>query len=35
MRWAGHIAKMGDEKSSYKVLEGKPEEKRQFVSLGL
>jgi hypothetical protein len=28
MRWAGHMARMGEEKKMYKVLVGKPEGKR-------
>ena len=28
MRWAGHVARMGDRGGLYRVLEGKPEEKR-------
>jgi hypothetical protein len=28
MRWAGHVARMGEERKVYKVLEGKPEGKR-------
>jgi hypothetical protein len=28
MRWAGHIAHIGEKISSYKVLVGKPEGKR-------
>jgi hypothetical protein len=28
MRWAGHVAPMGEEKTLYKVLVGKPEGKR-------
>jgi hypothetical protein len=28
MRWAGHVAHMGDERKVYKVLVGKPEGKR-------
>jgi len=28
MRWAGHVARMGEEKVVYKVLVGKPEGKR-------
>jgi hypothetical protein len=28
MRWAGHTARMGEEKRVYKVLVGKPEEER-------
>ena len=28
MRWAGHVARMGEEKWAYRVLVGKPEGKR-------
>jgi hypothetical protein len=28
MRWAGHVARMGEDRKVYKVLVGKPEEKR-------
>ena len=28
MRWAGHVARMGEESWVYRVLVGKPEEKR-------
>ena len=28
MRWAGHVARMGEEKGMYRVLVGKPEGKR-------
>jgi hypothetical protein len=28
MRWAGHVARMGEEKKLYRVLVGKPEGKR-------
>ena len=28
MRWAGHVAHMGDRRSAYKVLVGKPEGKK-------
>ena len=28
MRWAGHVARMGEERGVYKVLVGKPEGKR-------
>jgi hypothetical protein len=28
MRWAGHVAHMGEERNVYKVLMGKPEGKR-------
>jgi hypothetical protein len=30
MRWAGHVARMGEERKVYKVLMGKPERKRQL-----
>jgi hypothetical protein len=30
MRWAGHVARMGEERNVYKVLMGKPEGKRQL-----
>jgi len=30
MRWAGHVARMGEEKGVYRVLVGKPEGKRQL-----
>ena len=28
MRWAGHVARMGEERVAYRVLVGKPEGKR-------
>ena len=28
MRWAGHVARMGKRKGAYRILVGKPEEKR-------
>jgi len=28
MRWAGHVARMGEERGVYRVLVGKPEVKR-------
>jgi hypothetical protein len=28
MRWAGHVARMGEKMNSYRLLVGKPEEKR-------
>ena len=28
MRWAGHVARMGEERGMYRVLVGKPEERR-------
>jgi hypothetical protein len=30
MRWAGHVARMGEETNVYRVLVGKPERKRPF-----
>jgi hypothetical protein len=30
MRWAGHVARMGEDRNVYKVLMGKPEGKRPF-----
>jgi hypothetical protein len=30
MRWAGHVARMGEERKVYKVLVGKPEGKREL-----
>jgi hypothetical protein len=32
MRWAGHVARMGEERKVYKVLMGKPEGKRPLGS---
>jgi hypothetical protein len=31
MRWAGHVAGMGDRRGAYRVSVGKPEEKRPFA----
>jgi hypothetical protein len=28
VRWAGHVARMGDKRNAYKILVGKPEGKR-------
>jgi hypothetical protein len=28
MRWVGHVARMGEDRSVYRLLEGKPEGKR-------
>jgi hypothetical protein len=33
MRWAGHVARMGEERKVYKVLVGKPEGKRSLGRL--
>jgi len=30
MRWAGHVARMGERRGVYRVLMGKPEGKRPF-----
>jgi hypothetical protein len=27
MRWAGHVARMGEKRNAYRILVGKPEEK--------
>ena len=32
MRWAGHVARMGEERGVYRVLVGKPEGKRPLGS---
>jgi hypothetical protein len=28
IRWAGHVARMGETRNAYRILVGKPEEKR-------
>jgi hypothetical protein len=30
MRWAWHVARMGEKKNAYRILVGKPEGKRPF-----
>jgi len=30
IRWAGHVARMGEKRGVYRILAGKPEGKRQF-----
>jgi hypothetical protein len=30
MRWAGHVARMGEKRNAYRILVGKPEDKRQL-----
>jgi hypothetical protein len=30
MRWAGHVARMGEERNMYRLLVGKPEGRRQL-----
>jgi hypothetical protein len=32
MRWAGHVARMGDKKNAYRLLVGKPERRRTLGS---
>jgi len=34
MRWAGHVARMGESRGVYRVLVGKPEEKRPLGRFG-
>ena len=33
MRWAGHVARMGEERGVYRVLVGKPEERDHWGDL--
>jgi len=35
MRWAGHVARMGEERDVYKVLVGKPEGRKHYGDLGV
>jgi len=35
MRWAGHVARMGEERGVYTVLVGKPEGKNHWEDLGV
>ena len=35
MRWAGHVARMGEERGVYRVLVGKPEGKSHWGDLGV
>ena len=35
MRWAGHVARMGEERGAYRVLVGKPEGKSHWGDLGV
>jgi hypothetical protein len=35
MRWAGHVARMGEERKLYKVLVGKPEERDHWEDQGV
>jgi hypothetical protein len=31
MRWAGHVARMGETRNAYRLLVGEPEEKRPYI----
>jgi hypothetical protein len=33
MRWAGHVARIGEKRNAYRILVGKPEEKRPLGRL--
>jgi hypothetical protein len=33
MRWAGHVARMGEKRNAYKICLGKPERNRQLGRL--
>ena len=35
MRWARHVARMGEKKVVYRVLVGKPEEREHWGDLGV
>jgi hypothetical protein len=35
MRWAGHVARMGEVRNVYRVLVGKPEEKNHLENQGI
>jgi len=35
MRWAGHVARMDEERGAYRVLVGKPEGRNQWGDLGV
>ena len=35
MRWAGHVARMGEERGVYRVLVGKPKGRRRWGDLGV
>ena len=35
MRWAGHVARMGEERGVYRVLIGKPKGKNHWGDLGV
>jgi hypothetical protein len=33
MRWTGHVTRMGENRDAYRILVGKPEEKRPLETL--
>jgi hypothetical protein len=35
MRWVGHVANMGEKRTTYKVLVGKPETRDHVENLGI
>jgi hypothetical protein len=35
MRWAGHVARMGEGRGVYRVLDGRPEGKNHWEDLGV
>jgi hypothetical protein len=35
MRWAGHVARMGDGRDAYRVLVGRPERRDDWEDLGI
>jgi hypothetical protein len=35
MRWAGHVARMGEKRNAYRILMGKPQTKQPLGSLGV
>jgi hypothetical protein len=35
MRWAGHVARMGEKRNAYRILVGKPEGKRPLGRKGV
>jgi hypothetical protein len=34
MRWAGHVARMGEKRNAYRILPGKPEGRRPLGNVG-
>jgi hypothetical protein len=35
VRWAGHVARIGEKKGAYRVLVGKPERREHWDDLGV